>query len=120
MSAPAPDWLGAARAATEDLRVVLAAASTTAQRARETGTRGEGGDRTLEIDAAAEEAVFEQLERLHDDGLRFTAISEEYCEVADTPITMDHSASPVLSPAPAPPTPARQRDPYREPVGSKS
>ena len=77
MSAPAPDWLGAARAATEDLRAVLAAASTTAQRARETGTRGQGGDRTLEIDAAAEQAVFRQLEALHDGGARFAAVSEE-------------------------------------------
>jgi len=50
----------------------------------------------------------------------FTAISEEYCEITDTSITTDHSTPPVLSPAPAPPTPARQRDPYREPVGSKS
>ena len=77
MSALAPDWLGAARAATEELRSVLAAAPTTAQRARETGTRGEGGDRTLEIDAAAEEAVFRRLEALHAEGARFVALSEE-------------------------------------------
>jgi myo-inositol-1(or 4)-monophosphatase len=77
VSARAPDWLGAARAATEELRGVLAASPTTAQRARETGTRGEGGDRTLEIDAAAEEAVFRRLEALHADGARFAAVSEE-------------------------------------------
>ena len=77
MSAPAPDWLGAARAATEELCSVLAAAPTTVQRARETGTRGEGGDRTLEIDAAAERAVFGQLEALHAAGARFGAVSEE-------------------------------------------
>ena len=77
MSASAPDWLGAARAATEELRHVLAAAPTTAQRARETGTRGEGGDRTLEIDAAAEAAVFRRLEALHAKGARFAAVSEE-------------------------------------------
>ena len=77
MSALAPDWLGAARAASAELRSVLAAAPTTAQRARETGTRGEGGDRTLEIDAAAERAVFRQLEALHAGGARFGAISEE-------------------------------------------
>ena len=65
VSAPAPDWLGAARAAVRELQEVLAAAPTTAERARETGTRGEGGDRTLEIDAAAEEAVFRRLEELH-------------------------------------------------------
>ncbi len=56
---------------------MLAASPTTAQRARETGTRGEGGDRTLEIDAAAEEAVFRRLETLHADGARFAAVSEE-------------------------------------------
>jgi myo-inositol-1(or 4)-monophosphatase len=77
VSAPAPDWLGAARAATEELRRVLAAASTIAQRARETGTRGEGGDRTLEIDAAAEAAVLRQLAALHADGARFAAVTEE-------------------------------------------
>ena len=38
---------------------------------------GEGGDRTLEIDAAAERAVFAELERLHDAGARFTVVSEE-------------------------------------------
>ena len=49
----------------------------TAERVREVGTRGEGGDRTLVIDADAEEAVFRELEALHDEGLRFTAVSEE-------------------------------------------
>ena len=72
-----PDWLGAARAATEELRGVLAAAPTTAQRALETGTRGEGGDRTLEIDAAAESAWMRQLEAIHADGARFAAVTEE-------------------------------------------
>jgi myo-inositol-1(or 4)-monophosphatase len=77
VSALAPDWLGAARAATEDLSDALDAAPTTAERARETGTRGEGGDRTLEIDALAEEAVFRRLDALHADGHRFAAVSEE-------------------------------------------
>jgi myo-inositol-1(or 4)-monophosphatase len=77
VSAPGPDWLGAARAAVAELQEVLAAAPTTAQRARETGTRGEGGDRTLEIDAAAEAAVFRRLEALHADGHAFVAYSEE-------------------------------------------
>ena len=72
-----PDWLGAARAATEELRGLLAAVPTTAQRAVETGSRGEGGDRTLEIDAAAEAAVLRQLATLHADGARFAAVSEE-------------------------------------------
>ena len=77
MSAPGPDWLGVARSAVRELQEVLWAAPTTVERARETGTRGEGGDATLEIDAAAEEAVFRRLEALHRAGHRFVAISEE-------------------------------------------
>ena len=45
---------------------MLTERSTTAERAVETGTRGSGGDHTLEIDEAAEEIVFNELERLHD------------------------------------------------------
>ena len=44
---------------------------------RETGSVGEGGDRTLVIDQQAEDGVFAELERLHHDGARFTALSEE-------------------------------------------
>jgi myo-inositol-1(or 4)-monophosphatase len=77
VSAAAPDWLGAARAAVREFRDALAATPTTAERVRETGTRGQGGDATLKIDAAAEAAVFRVLERLHAEGHRFTAISEE-------------------------------------------
>jgi myo-inositol-1(or 4)-monophosphatase len=72
-----PDWLGAARRAAQALSSMLAERPTIAQRVEETGERGSGGDRTLEIDAAAERAVFEELERLHDDGARFTVVSEE-------------------------------------------
>ncbi len=72
-----PDWLGAARRAAQALAEILAENPTTAERVVETGERGEGGDRTLEIDAAAERAVFAELERLHDDGARFTVVSEE-------------------------------------------
>ena len=71
------DWLELCRRATDALRGILADSPSTEERVREVGTRGEGGDRTLVIDAAAEEAVFEQLELLHHDGLRFTAVSEE-------------------------------------------
>lgn len=46
-------------------------------RSREVGTVGAGGDRTLEIDALAEDAVFEALERLAGEGASFTAVSEE-------------------------------------------
>src|SRR5215213_2645131 len=72
-----PDWLGAARRAAKAMSEMLAENPTTAERVVETGERGEGGDRTLEIDAAAEAAVFDQLERLHDAGARFTVVSEE-------------------------------------------
>jgi myo-inositol-1(or 4)-monophosphatase len=71
------DWLGACRRATEALRDILAESPTTAERAVETGTTGGGGDHTLVIDAASEEAVFTQLRHLHEDGARFTAVSEE-------------------------------------------
>ena len=47
------------------------------ERVVETGTTGGGGDQTLVIDQAAEDAVFAELERLHGDGHRFSAISEE-------------------------------------------
>lgn len=51
--------------------------STTAERARETGTTGSGGDHTLEIDDTAEALIFNELERLHGQGHTFSAISEE-------------------------------------------
>src|SRR3954454_17069975 len=75
------DWLGACRNATEELRTLLHDRPTTAERVEETGERGEGGDRTLVIDQKAEDAVFTQLDRLHEAGARFTAISEEGGEV---------------------------------------
>lgn len=76
-AASSPDWLGAARRAAVALRAMLAERTTMAERVLETGTRGEGGDRTLEIDALAEAAVFAELERLHDAGARFSVVSEE-------------------------------------------
>ena len=71
------DWLGACRRAADGVRAVLRENPTTAQRLRETGTTGGGGDQTLEIDQAAEDAVFAELERLHGEGHRFCAVSEE-------------------------------------------
>jgi myo-inositol-1(or 4)-monophosphatase len=75
--AHAPDWLGACRRSVVAIRSMLADKPTIAERVLETGTRGEGGDRTLEIDAAAEDVVFAELQALHDAGARFTAVSEE-------------------------------------------
>ena len=71
------DWLRVSRRAAEALREVLAQAPTTEERERETGARGEGGDQTLVIDQAAEDAVFALLDELHAEGHRFCAISEE-------------------------------------------
>jgi myo-inositol-1(or 4)-monophosphatase len=80
------DWLGACRQAVQGLREVLDEHPTSRERVVETGERGGGGDRTLVIDAAAEDAVFAQLERLHDEGARFTAVSEErgYVDFGDS------------------------------------
>jgi myo-inositol-1(or 4)-monophosphatase len=72
-----PDWLGASRRAASALRALLAERTTIAERVIETGTRGEGGDRTLEIDALAEDAVFAELTALYEAGARFTVVSEE-------------------------------------------
>jgi myo-inositol-1(or 4)-monophosphatase len=71
------DWLAACRRAGEGLRTVMRENPTSSERLRETGETGGGGDRTLCIDQAAEDAVFAELERFHDDGLRFCAVSEE-------------------------------------------
>jgi myo-inositol-1(or 4)-monophosphatase len=71
------DWLGLCRRAVQGLERVLADAPTTAERAVETGTRGEGGDRTLVIDDSAETIVLEELGKLHEQGQRFSAFSEE-------------------------------------------
>jgi myo-inositol-1(or 4)-monophosphatase len=81
MRPPSPaldhDWLGACRRAADGLRSVLADHPTSRERVIETGERGGGGDRTLVIDALAEDRVFAELDALHADGARFTAISEE-------------------------------------------
>src|SRR3954452_10546023 len=71
------DWLGAWRTAAQGLRSVLQDHPTSRERVIETGETGEGGDRTLVIDAEAEERVFAALQHLHDAGARFTVVSEE-------------------------------------------
>jgi myo-inositol-1(or 4)-monophosphatase len=76
-TALAADWLGASRAAARGLREVLREHPTSRERVVETGTRGEGGDRTLVIDERAEDVVFAELDALHAAGARFTAVSEE-------------------------------------------
>jgi myo-inositol-1(or 4)-monophosphatase len=83
MEAPAaePDWLAACGRIVAGLRAMLAAHPSTSERAVVVG-RGEGGDRTLVIDQAAEELIFAELAALHAQGASFTAISEERGEVA--------------------------------------
>jgi myo-inositol-1(or 4)-monophosphatase len=71
------DWLAVCRRAVTGLERMLADVPTTKERAQETGSRGSGGDRTLEIDQNAEQLVFDQLDGLRHDGYRFCAVSEE-------------------------------------------
>lgn len=78
---PTADWLAACRRAADGVRDILGRAGTVAERVEETGTRGRGGDRTLVLDADAEDVVFAQLEGLHAEGHAFVAISEERGEV---------------------------------------
>ncbi len=80
-SALQADWLGACRRAAGGLQELLMATPETHERARETGTRGSGGDRTLVLDSSAEALVLAELEGLHSEGYRFGAISEERGEI---------------------------------------
>ncbi len=75
------DWLAACRRASSGLREMLASRPSTRERAIEVGTRGQGGDRTLVIDHAAEAIVLAELERLREQGYRFRALSEELGEI---------------------------------------
>jgi myo-inositol-1(or 4)-monophosphatase len=77
MALPDADWQGFCVRAANRVRGVLSRYTTVAARGVQTG-RGEGGDMTLAIDAAAEEAVFKELEDL---GVPTVAISEERGEV---------------------------------------
>jgi myo-inositol-1(or 4)-monophosphatase len=67
------DWLGFSRRATEAGRAALARFPQRVERSRRLG-RGEGGDMTLAIDGAVEDAVFEELDRF---GVGVCALSEE-------------------------------------------
>lgn len=70
-------WLAAFGRAADRVRDRLESVTATADRLRETGDTGEGGDRTLVIDAEAEDLIFAELDVLHAAGARFTALSEE-------------------------------------------
>ena len=88
------DWLGACRRAVAGLKQLLAEAPTTAERVRETGTRGSGGDRTLVLDSDAEAVMVAQLDALRAEGYRFSALSEERGEMDYG----DHSVRVIIDP----------------------
>ena len=67
------DWLGLSRRSAAAARSALARYPGFADRSRETG-RGEGGDMTLAIDRAAEDAVLAELD---EQGVALTAVTEE-------------------------------------------
>jgi myo-inositol-1(or 4)-monophosphatase len=78
MPLPDADWLGLCRRAAQAARVAVAELGSTAERSVAHG-EGEGGDTTLAVDKAAEDAVFAELEAM---GLPLVAVSEERGEVA--------------------------------------
>lgn len=73
-------WLDAFRSMVAAQRELFGRTQGIAARTEYAGV-GEGGDRSLVIDREAEQIVFDQLERLHDAGGEFTAISEERGQV---------------------------------------
>jgi myo-inositol-1(or 4)-monophosphatase len=75
--ASADRWLAGFREAADRAGAELARRTDPGSRLREVGTIGAGGDRTLEIDALAEDAVFAVLDSFASEGASFTAISEE-------------------------------------------
>jgi myo-inositol-1(or 4)-monophosphatase len=72
------DWLALCRRAAVSARSAVGELSSRAERSAEHG-RGEGGDTTLAVDRAAEQAVFRELE---DAGVPLVAVSEERGEVS--------------------------------------
>ena len=78
MPLPDADWLGLCRRAAHAARDAVAAMTSTAERSVPQG-EGEGGDTTLAVDKAAEDAVFAELEAF---GVPLTAVSEERGEVS--------------------------------------
>lgn len=80
----AADWFAACRRMVAAQRELYAATPGIEQRTEYDGV-GEGGDRSLVIDRAAERIVFAELEALRGEGAAFTAISEERGEVVFGP-----------------------------------
>jgi myo-inositol-1(or 4)-monophosphatase len=78
MALPEADWLGLCRRAAHSAREAVSGLTSTAERSVQLG-RGEGGDTTLAVDKAAEDAIFAELEAF---GVPLLAVSEERGEVA--------------------------------------
>lgn len=78
MPLPDADWLALCRRAAHAARDAVAGMTSTAERSVPHG-EGQGGDTTLAVDKAAEDAVFAELESL---GVPLVAVSEERGEVA--------------------------------------
>jgi myo-inositol-1(or 4)-monophosphatase len=75
------DWMGMCRHIADAQHEILDAAGGIRDRTVYEGGVGEGGDRTLVIDRQFEDVVFAELDRVHGEGLEFTAVSEERGEV---------------------------------------
>jgi myo-inositol-1(or 4)-monophosphatase len=78
MALPQADWLALCRRSAHAARSAVAGLTSTAERSVTHG-RGEGGDTTLAVDKAAEDAVFAELEAF---GVPLTVVSEERGEQA--------------------------------------
>jgi myo-inositol-1(or 4)-monophosphatase len=70
------EWISACRRAVEVQKRVFSEHQGIEDRTQYEGV-GEGGDNTLVIDRLCEDAIFDELERLHQAGHDFTAVSEE-------------------------------------------
>jgi myo-inositol-1(or 4)-monophosphatase len=69
-------WIDACRRAVEVQRRIFEEHQGIEERTQYEGV-GEGGDHTLVIDRLCEDAIFDELERVHAAGHEFTAVSEE-------------------------------------------
>jgi myo-inositol-1(or 4)-monophosphatase len=77
VAGPSDDqWTAACRRAVEVQKRVFSEHRGIEARTQYEGV-GEGGDRTLVIDRLCEDAIFAELEALHQEGHEFTAVSEE-------------------------------------------
>jgi myo-inositol-1(or 4)-monophosphatase len=75
------DWPAICRRIVAAQRPIFEQAKTREERTVYEGV-GEGGDRTLAIDRAAEDVVFAELEQLAGEGASFLAVSEERGEIS--------------------------------------